>query len=270
MKTKLNFKSFSEKSALRQENLSKTAIEKTDNTAKIMGVRLNSTSIDSVLSEADKSIRQKGKFFLVTPNPEFLVLAQTDPVFKKILNSADLAIPDGFGLVLASRWLKTQPPITQTVPGADVVELILGQARQNHWSVAVVGARRGVVAEQRLMLSRLRARYPGLEVECLELVKDWPQKQWEIILACQGMGEQEKWIAANIDRTKAWVFMGIGGSLDFLTGFAQRPPLTWRRLGLGWLWRLLQHPRRHFKRVFRAVIVFGWLVLKEKFKGLKV
>ena len=240
---------------------SKTAIEKTDKSAKILGVRLNSTSAGSVLAEASQSIRQKRQFFLVTPNPEFLVLAQIDPEFKKILNSADLAIPDGFGLVLASRFLQTQPRISQTVPGADVVEQILGQAAANHWSVGVVGARRGVVAEQKLTLERLKNRYQGLKIECLEQSPDRPR---DIILACQGMGEQERWITANIGRTKAWVFMGIGGSLDFLTGFAQRPPLTWRRFGLGWLWRLLQHPSRHFKRVFRAVIVFSWLVLQEK------
>lgn len=249
-----------------RKNSFKTTVEKADKTAKILGVRLNSTSTSSVLSEAGQSIRQKRQFFIVTPNPEFLVLAQTDPEFKQILNAADKAIPDGFGLVLASRFLKTSPLIGQTVTGADVVEQILGQAVTNHWSVGVVGARRGVVAEQKLTLERLRARYPGLKIECLELVKDWPQKQWDIILAAQGMGEQEKWLAAHIESAKASVFIGIGSSLDFLTGFSRRAPLRWQHWGLEWLWRLLQHPRRHLKRVFRAVVVFGWLVLKEKFK----
>jgi len=204
---------------------------------------------------------------MVTPNPEFLVLAQTDLEFKKILNSADKAIPDGLGLVLASRFLKTSPLISQTVPGADVVAQLLERAAENHWSVGVVGTRRGVVAEQKLTLERLRARYPGLKIECLEQAQN---SQWDIILAAHGMGEQEKWLAANIGHAQAFVFIGIGSSLDFLTGFARRAPLRWRRWGLEWLWRLLQQPRRHFKRVWRAVIVFSWLVLREKFKGSRV
>lgn len=245
-------------------------IEKADDTIKILGIRLNGTSISSVLAEADKSIRQRRKFFIVTPNPEFLVRAQADSEFKRILNSADLAIPDGFGLVLASWFLRTSPRITQTVYGADVVELILDKARSAGWRVGVVGARKGMAAEQKLTLIRLRARYSNLNIECLELIEDWqgnpPAGGWEVILAAQGMGEQEKWIADNMGRTRAWVFMGIGGSLDFLTGFSRRAPLAWRNLGLEWLWRLLQRPRHHFKRIINAVIVFNWLVLKEKLR----
>jgi N-acetylglucosaminyldiphosphoundecaprenol N-acetyl-beta-D-mannosaminyltransferase len=246
------------------------SFKKADNSVKILDVRLNSTSINSVLAEAETAVGQKQAFFVVTPNPEFLVLAQKDPEFKAILNRADLAIPDGFGLVLASRFLNTRPRLERTIYGADVVEMLLATAIKNNWRVGVVGARKGVAREQRLILERLRSRYAGLKIECLELVKDWQSRSWSLILAAQGMGEQEKWIAAHLGRAKAAVFMGIGGSLDFLTGFAWRPPLIWRKLGLGWLWRFLGRPRRHLPRVWRAIVVFGWLVVKEKFKGLKV
>lgn len=243
--------------------LSKINIEKADDTLKILGVSLNSTELVEVLAEAGKHIRERRKFFIVTPNPEFLVLAQADEEFKKILNSADLAIPDGFGLVLASRFLGTKPVLRQKLAGADLTAALLDEARSAGWQVGIVGARKGEINQQKLLVDRLGQRYPGLRVKCLEQA---PDRQWDIVFACQGMGEQEKWIARNINRTQAWVFMGIGGSLDFLTGFSRRAPLCWRDLGLEWLWRLLQHPRRHFKRIVKAVVIFNWLVLKEKLK----
>lgn len=241
-------------------------IEKADDTLKILGVALNSTELVEVLSEAGKSIRRRRKFFIVTPNPEFLVLAQADKEFKKILNSADLAIPDGFGLILASRFLGTKPVLRQKLAGADLTAALLDKARTIGWQVGIVGARKGEIDQQKLLVDRLEQRYPGLKVECLEQA---PDRQRDLIFACQGMGEQEKWIAGNIARTRAWVFVGVGGSLDFLTGFSRRAPLVWRNLGLEWLWRLLQNPRRHFKRVFRATVIFSWLVWQEKLNRLR-
>lgn len=244
--------------------------EKADDTSKILGVALNSTSTGSVLSEADKFIRRRRKFFIVTPNPEFLVLAQADKEFKKILNSADLAIPDGFGLILASRFLGTRPFLNQRLAGADLVAALLEKSCLVGWRVGIVGARKGEAGQQKLLIDRLRQRYSGLRVECLEQAPDRPAcrrgRQRDLIFACQGMGEQEKWIAGNIARTRAWVFVGVGGSLDFLTGFSRRAPLVWRNLGLEWLWRLRQHPRRHFRRIINACLIFPALVFQEKIK----
>lgn len=252
--------------------MSKIDVEKTDDTLKILGVALDSTSTNSVLAEAGKSIRRRRKFFIVTPNPEFLVLAQTDEEFKRILNSADLAIPDGFGVILASRFLGTRPVLNRRLTGAGLTAALLEKSRLEGWRVGVIGARRGVISEQKLTLERLKVRYPGLKIECLELVKGWqkdpPAGGWEVILAAQGMGKQEKWLWENLATTKAWVFIGIGSSLDFLTGFSRRAPLGWQNWGLEWLWRWLQHPRHHFRRVINAVIVFNWLVLKEKLRRL--
>lgn len=245
------------------KNFRKRPSKKADDTLKILGVRLNSTELVEVLNEAGQAIGSGRKLFIVTPNPEFLVLAQADKEFKKILNSADLAIPDGFGLILASRFLGTKPVLRQKLAGADLTAALLDKARTIGWQVGIVGARKGEINQQKLLIDRLEQRYPGLRVECLEQAQNI---QWDLIFACQGIGEQEKWIAGNINRTKAWVFVGIGGSLDFLTGFSRRAPLGWQNLGLEWLWRLLQHPRRHFRRIINACLIFPVLVFQEKIK----
>ena len=100
--------------------------------------------------------------------------------------------------------------------------------------------------------------------EYSENVNDIRISKFNIVFACQGMKKQEQWIWENKDRINANVFMGVGGSLDFLSGFTKRAPLFIRQFGLEWFWRVLQKPS-HLKRVWRAVFVFNWLVIKERY-----
>ena len=229
----------------------------------ILGVRVNSTSTSSVLCLISSKISHKNSFFVVTPNPEFIVTAQGNEEFRKILNSADLAIPDGVGLILASRFLGTKPLLKKRITGADLVEKVLELGEKENWKIGVVGARRGEIKEIKEMMSRLKQRYPKLKVEALELIEDWPKRGYQIILACQGMGKQERWIWENQKKVKGVCFLGIGGSLDRLVGITPRAPETIRRLGLEWFWRLISNPS-HFSRVWTACVIFPWLVLKEK------
>ncbi len=237
----------------------------TGQTLQILGVGVNSTSMGLVLSFIRENFAQKRGFYLVTPNPVFIVKAQKDKKFKKILNQADLSIPDGFGLILASRFLKTKPRLEKRITGADLVKKILEIAQKENWKIGLVGTRRGEKKEIKKLLNRLRQKYPKLNVEALELIKNWPKKDFQLILVAYGMGKQERWIWENRDKAKGVGFLAIGRSLDFLTGFSQRAPDWMRKLGLEWLWRLIQEPS-HIKRVYLACFVFPWLVLKEKFK----
>lgn len=231
----------------------------------ILNVGLNSTSADLVLDFIKRRIAKKSGFFLTTPNPAFLVKAQEDKVFRQILNQADVSLPDGVGLLWASRFLRTEPRLEERVTGADLVEAILKTAQDGGWKIGLVGARRGEKREMKVSLNRLKRKYPRLKVEALELVKNWPKRGYQLILVASGMGKQEKWIWENRKRAKKVGFLGIGRSLDFLTGFSRRAPERMQKLGLEWLWRLIQD-LRHIERVYLSCVVFPWLVFKEKFK----
>ncbi len=231
----------------------------------ILNVGLDSTSPDLVLDFINESLAKKLGFFLATPNPAFLVKAQQDKAFRQILNQADVSLPDGAGLFWASKFLKTEPRLKERVTGADLVEAILKMAQEKGWKIGLVGVRRGEKKEVKVLLSRLKRKYPRLKVNALELVKNWPQEGFQLVLVAYGMGKQEKWIWENRKRTKEVGFLGIGRSLDFLTGFSRRAPERMQKLGLEWLWRLIQDPR-HIKRVYLSCVVFPWLVFKEKFK----
>jgi len=231
----------------------------------ILGVRVNSTSTSSVLCLISSKISHNENFFIVTPNPEFIVICQKDDEFRKILNQVDLAIPDGVGLVLASRFLGTKPRLKGRVAGIDLVDRLLETGVKENWRFGIVGARRGEIKEVRELINRLKQRYLGLKIEVFELVKNWPGREYQIIFACQGMGKQERWIWENQKKVKGVCFLGIGGSLDRLAGITPRAPELIRKFGLEWFWRLILNPS-HFKRVWTACVIFPWLVLKEKIK----
>jgi N-acetylglucosaminyldiphosphoundecaprenol N-acetyl-beta-D-mannosaminyltransferase len=237
----------------------------------LLGIKIDNLGFSEAKMLIVDQIGKLGKFVVVTPNPEFLVEAQNHTKFREMLNQADLAIPDGQGLVLASKILGKQPRIKERVAGADLVEQLLIEAGQKGWKVGVVGARKGDKIEIEKEIEKLVEKYqiPNTKYQILasELTPDWNEQKFDLIFACQGMVEQEKWILENKDKINASVFMGIGGSLDFLSGFTKRAPLLIRSIGFEWLWRVLQKPS-HIKRVWRATEVFLYLIIKEKLKKL--
>jgi N-acetylglucosaminyldiphosphoundecaprenol N-acetyl-beta-D-mannosaminyltransferase len=212
---------------------------------------------------------------VTTPNPEMLVAASRSARFRDVLRSADLAVPDGIGLVYAARWLGHRVP--ERVSGADLVDDISALAAAQGRSLYLLGAEEGIAA---MAAETLRVRYPDLRIvgassggrlrhdgewviEGRELEKIAAAAP-DILLVAFGHGKQEEWIAAHLpDLPSVKVAMGVGGTFDFLAGKAARAPAAMRRLGLEWAWRLVREPWR-FRRIVTAVLVFPWLVLREK------
>jgi len=246
------------------KKLRKTSRKKGRSTCQILGVTLDSTTLDQVLTEVETRVKNHQKTLIVTPNPEFLVFSQKNQWFKKILNSAAVAIPDGIGLILASWWLKTEPRLTRRIAGADLIARLLDLANQNHWQVGVIGARAGKESERKKLIAELAKKYSQAQIAALEDTINWQKKKWVLVLACQGMGEQEKWLWQHFSKIKADIFIGVGGSLDFLAGFSQRAPVFLRGLGLEWLWRLARRPKRHLKRIWKACVVFPYLIVAQE------
>ena len=240
------------------------SLKNSGNKVKILGVGIDSTSLDKVLKEISQRLTKRQKTVVFTPNPEFLVFAWENPWFKKVLNSADILLPDGVGLLLAAKILGK--PLRGRVAGADLVEELLKLADKKGWRVGIVGARRGVVTERRRQVEILRQKYPGAKIVCLEETPNWEKEKWDIIFACQGMGEQERWIGKNLNKIPAGVFLGVGGSLDYLTDFAPRAPLFIRKIGFEWLFRLLVQPWRWRRQL--ALLKFLWLVVKSLLKTI--
>lgn len=235
-------------------------IKKVHNIAQILGIKINGTEFAEVLKEITNQMQKNQKTVVVTPNPEFLVYAQNHPWFARLLNSADIAIPDGIGLVWAARILGQ--PLLKRISGSDIAEQLLAKANLHFWQIGIVGARRGEIEGREKLKARLSQKYPRVKFFLLEETKGWQKMPLQIVFACQGMGEQEKWIQDNLQSSRGLVYMGAGGSLDYLSGFVPRAPVWMRRAGLEWLYRLVCQPWRLSRQL--NLLKFIWLVLKEK------
>jgi len=214
----------------------------------VLGVRIDDVSLE-------EAVNYRGLIF--TPNPEFLVEANKNPEFKKLLNSSDLNIPDGFGLQLVAG-------IKNRVPGVDLMLRLCSEAAKNGWTVGLVGGYNDVALLARKKLEEL---YPGIKIvfatttqEADELLKN-PKlpKPVDLLFVAYGMVKQEKFLASEGLTFRTGV--GVGGSFNEIAGLEKPAPEFMKDLGLKWLWRLICEPKR-FKRIINAVIIFPWLVFK--------
>lgn len=211
---------------------------------------------------------------LVTTNPEFVMAARRNRAFRRLLNMAALATPDGQGLLWASRLLRTHR-LRQRAPGVELVEMLAAAAAEHDWCIYLLGAAPGVAEETARVLAE---RYPGFsavgcyagsphpdeEVAICQQVRD---SRADILLVAYGAPQQNFWIERNIAagrlRSPLAVAIGVGGAFDFISGRTVRAPAWMRKLGLEWLHRLYKQPWR-YRRIL-TVIYFGLRVLRRAF-----
>lgn len=231
----------------------------------ILGVKIDDINIDQAVERVDGWLQDKGKHYIVTPNPEFIMAAQRDLVFRKILSDADLSIPDGIALKLGNLNLKNR------VAGVDLMERLIKLSAEKGYTVGFLGGKVKLAHE---LAECLESLYPGLKVSSAvsnvwvdmdgEVVKELEPlrfKPTDILFVSFGQVKQEKWIALNLNKYPVKVMMGVGGSFDFLSGYLPRAPKLLRKIGLEWLFRLLMQPQR-IKRYPALVKYLGLCLLR--------
>lgn len=191
-----------------------------------------------------------------TINPEFMMIARRDPIFRYILQRADLCIPDGVGLLWAARRLKT--PLPERVTGSDGTLIIAEHAAKNNWRLFLLGAAPGVAE---YTASILRQKFLGIQIvgtyagspdvsEEDAIVEMVNASRAHIVLVAYGAPQQDQWIARNLPRLQVKMAMGVGGAFDFIAGVVPRAPEWMRKRGLEWLFRLYRQPWR-WRRMLR-------------------
>lgn len=219
----------------------------------ILGVKIDDISINKISEIVFEWLKGKGKHYIVTPNPEILVMAQKDAEFKKILNNANLSIPDGAGLKLSG-------DIDCTSPGIDVLEALVKMASENGFTTGFLGGRNEVAKKT---AERLKKKYKNLKISFasgdIEVDKDGKSLKLlnkklklpdtDLLFVAFGPPKQEKWIAKNFSKLSVKVVMGVGGSFDVFGGKIPRAPKWLRNLGFEWLFRLTIQPWRLFRQL---------------------
>lgn len=249
----------------------------------ILGVNIDNVSMAEVLITVEKWIRNPGKHYIVTPNLEFILAAQQDQEFKEVLNKADLRIPDSSRLSLSywllgrSKWIRMLfwplffLPLNlgiqfDVVTGTDLTEALSQLSAEKGFTVGFLGGKNEVAEKA---AGCLKKKYPGLKVVFAEdggEVNDNGQsKAEENIVPCDllfvafGQKKQEKWIANNLEKIPVHVAMGVGGTLDYLSGNVPRAPEWIRALKFEWLFRLIVQPWRIKRQL--VLVKYLWLLV---------
>ena len=200
------------------------------------------------------------KYYIVTPNPELLVIASDNRDYKDILNNAKLALIDGIGVLIGAKIVGKV--MGQRITGVDLVESLCNRISNQPITVGFLGGG-PFIAEK--TSECLKIKYPGLKVGLVS--KEWENsllnKKIDILFVAFGSPKQENWIATNLEKIPAKVVIGVGGSFDFISGNVKRAPRVLRDLGLEWLFRLIIQPWRIKRQI--SLIKFVYLIFKEKF-----
>lgn len=230
---------------------------------RVLGIKIDDISLSEALRTVSTWTAGTGKM-IVTPGPEFLLTAQKDAEFAKILNEADLSLPDGFGLHLAG--------IKNRVPGTDLMAALCQLSAQKGWTIGLIGGQTGVAKKT---AEKLKEKFPHIKIslvingdEATKLkngsdIDNYIKQGIDILFVGLGHPWQEKVLA----RSKKWfrVGMGVGGAFDYISQITPRPAKFLRAIGFEWLGRLIYQPWR-LRRILNATIVFPIMLLLNRGK----
>lgn len=229
----------------------------------MLGVRVDCVDMVESLAAIAGMVESGGQTRLVaTVNPEFVMRARADPGFGRVLEDAELCVPDGAGVVWAMRRQGCRGQVRVT--GSDLVPQLCRVCAERRWRPFFLGAGPGVGAEA---ARRLQQQIPGLAVAGVhagapgaeadeESVSTIRAARPDLLLVAYGQVKQELWVARNRDRLPVPVAIGVGGSLDFIAGRVRRAPGPLQRVHMEWLWRLAMEPWR----IRRMAVLPGYAI----------
>lgn len=249
----------------------------------IRGVKFSNVTLCEAASFVEERLCNGEVTAIYTPNPEIVQKCIEDNTYYDVINSAELIVPDGIGVVKASRILKT--PLKEKVAGIELGEKVLDIAARNGKSVFLFGGKDASRTESGISIADqcipvFEKKYPGIKVagtrdgyckkegeENEETIRLINESGAEVLFVCLGAPLQEKWIYENRSKLHhVKVYLGLGGSLDVYSGNVKRAPKLFIKLGLEWFYRLLCEPYRIGRMMKLPKFYFGTWIYKFKKK----
>ncbi|HTF67185.1 MAG TPA: WecB/TagA/CpsF family glycosyltransferase [Edaphobacter sp.] len=203
-------------------------------------------------------------------NADCVNIAFRDLEYKTILQRADFVVADGIGVRLAGRILNQH--IRENVNGTDLFPNLCSAMEKSGLDLYLLGGRPGVAEDVARWINK---HYPNLKLSGYRHGFFLPDEERDVIAAIResgakvlmvafGVPKQDKWISAHLDELGANVCIGVGGLFDFYSGRIPRAPVWMRELGMEWLYRVAQEPRRMWRRYFIGNAVFLYRVIRER------
>lgn len=242
----------------------------------ILGVRFDVITRADAEKKISDALHEKRYINVFTPNPTIVMRTHDASELTALLNSSDISVADGIGILLASRLLGT--PLPERIAGIDLGESILAIANELKLRVFLLGGKEGVAEAA---AKRISCKYPELTVcgihhgyfnksgeDNAELIKRINEVSPDILFVCFGFPEQELWIAQNHSSVSSVkICVGLGGSIDVWAGNIRRAPKVLQKIGAEWLWRMILQPKR-FVELF-SILRFLICVMGQKARNIR-
>lgn len=224
-----------------------------------------------VIPEIKNFILSGSHHQVITANSLMLRAASDNARLKEIFARSALVVPDSIGMLLAGKILGHS--LQERVPGIDLMYRIFALCQKEGYSVYLLGAKPGVSAQA---AEHIRKQFPGIKItgthhgyfdgqEEFRVIEEIKKLKPKVLFVGLNIPRQELWIAEHLSALAVPVAIGIGGSLDVISGRIKRAPAAMQKAGLEWLWRTIVEPWR-VKRII-LLPVFLWKVYRQKWQG---
>ena len=230
--------------------------------------KLVTVSANDFYKEVEENLKNKKRMFIITSNPETFELANKNEDFNKMLLDDNVTlVPDGIGIVKASRMIGY--PVKERITGVDLAVKLFEYANTYSLNVALIGAHEEIITA---FVKKLNKDYPNINIvkavngydydkdKFFDEIKD---KDVDVCLVALGIPAQERLIYKHLNKFNKGIFVGVGGSFDVLSGMKKRAPKIFQKLNLEWLYRITTEPKR-LKRFYNSNVKFMFKIRKLK------
>jgi len=236
-------------------------------THKVLGYNVDLLTFDEAVKFVLQKIEKKEGMQIVTVNPEMIELANNNKEFAKILNKAELVVPDGSGIKLA---LKLKGIIQEQIPGIDLAKELINSCSMLNYPIALIGAKEDVI---QTTVRRLKSEFEALDI-CYyrngyftipkedEIIENLAQCEPKLVLVALGAPKQEIFINKCRKFMPETTFIGVGGAFDVWSGAVERAPEFFRVMGWEWIYRTYKQPQR-IKRIYKTLPAFLFKAIME-------
>ena len=235
----------------------------------VLGVQYDNVTMAEALDTARALLQRPEASYCVTPNAEMAYEALHDESFRAILNEASLVLPDGAGVVLGAKILRT--PLKEKVAGIDFAANLLGVLEETGGRLYLLGGKPGIAE---LAAENMKKTHPKLCIcgtadgyfkDEAPIIEKINAARPDVLFVCLGAPKQELFMKDHLDALHVKLMIGLGGSLDSFAGTVKRAPKWMIRCNLEWLYRLIKEPKR-FGRMLRLP-KYLFAVLGKRIRG---
>jgi N-acetylglucosaminyldiphosphoundecaprenol N-acetyl-beta-D-mannosaminyltransferase len=236
---------------------------------RLFGMPINALTMAGAVAAAEEAIARSRRLLIGVVNAAKIVSMRQDAALRDAVHRADMILADGMSVVWAS-WL-LRKPLPERIAGIDLMLRLLERGSERGYRVFLFGAKDEILET---VAARIASEYPGLRLvgrrngyydaaEEAAIAGEIAATRPDMLFVAMSPPKKELFLGRWADRMGVPVCHGVGGAFDVLAGKVKRAPRVWQALGLEWLYRVRQEPRRLWKRYLVTNAVFCGLVLRE-------